>query len=135
MTTVFPAQDPKGDRLMIMPKTYHIMHRDTPVADVITENNMVISIIKYVKDSPMQPFCGITKASSRQAMTKRFYGFLESRCYENNRADLPYILKQAGLTSNNPYEWIHVCHGVTWEDFFWVRFDDEDIHWDDVRIR
>ena len=92
-------------------------------------------VIKYIEDSPMQPFCGITDASSRQAMTNRFFGFLESRCYENNRADLPYILKQAGLTSNNPYEWIHVCHGVTWEDFFWVRFDDEEIAWDDVRIR
>ena len=117
-------------------KLYHIMHRDTPVADVLTEeNNMVISITKFVKDSPMQPFSGVTEKTNRQALTKRFYDFLKDRCYEDNRADLEDILEEAGLTSNNPYEWVHVCHGVTWEDFFWVKFDDEDVCWDDVRVR
>ena len=87
---------------------FHIMCRDKLVADVVTaHNNLVISIRKYVEDSPIQPFWGDMEKSSRQAK----------------------------MTSNNPYEWVRVSHGVTYEDYFWIRFDDEEITWDDVKIR
>ncbi len=119
-----------------MSKVYHVMYMDIPVADVITEDdNIVVSITKFVEDSPMQPFCGITENSSRPAMTKRFYDFLKDRCYEDGRGNLKEILDAAGLSSNNPFEWVKVCHGVTWEDYFWVKFDDEDICFEDVKIR
>ena len=114
---------------------YHIMFRNTPVADVIREKYFVASIHKYVKDGPCQPFWGDMEKLSRQALTNRFYMFLKDRCYEDGRADLPVILEQAGLTSNNPYEFVRLSHGVTYEDFFWIKFDDEDIRWEDVRVR
>lgn len=115
---------------------FHIMCRDKLVADVVTaHNNLVISIRKYVEDSPIQPFWGDMEKASRQAKTMRFYRFLEGRCYEDSRADLQVILNQAKMTSNNPYEWVRVSHGVTYEDYFWIRFDDEEITWDDVKIR
>lgn len=116
---------------------YNIMYMDTLVAKVTTdENNMTISIEKYISDSPIQPLWGDFSKESKQSLTNRFYGFLKDRCYEDNRADLPVILKQAGLSSNNPYEWVKVSHGVTYEDFFWIRFEGEDnLTWNDVRVR
>ncbi len=115
---------------------YNVMYMDTLVAKVTTDsNNMTTSIEKYVPDSPMQPFWGDFRNASVQALTSRFYTFLKDRCYEDNRVDLPEILRQAGLSSNNPYEWVKVCHGVTYEDFFWVKFEGEDISWNDVRVR
>ena len=117
-------------------KVYHILNMDTPVADVVMgENNLVREIHKLVPDSPIQPFWGDVESVSPQVLTERFYNFLADRRYEDGRSDLPMILKQAGLDSNNPYEWVHICHGVTHEDFFWVRFDNEDIAWKDVKIR
>ncbi len=115
---------------------YHIMYMDTPVADVIMDGNGLVSrIVKYVPDSPMQPIWGDTGNMSKSALTNRFYVFLKSRCYEDSRADLPEILRQAGLESNNPYEWVRVSHGVTWEDFFWVKINEENLQWSDVRVR
>jgi hypothetical protein len=119
-----------------MSEIYHVMYMDTPVADVIRENDGLVSMIqKFVPDSPKQPFWGNTDEMSRQALTDRFYVFLKDRCYEDNRADLQNILKQAGLSLNNPYEWVKIAHGVTYEDFFWVKINDENLHWKDVNIR
>lgn len=112
------------------------MHMDILVAQVTTdENNMTTSIKKFVPDSSIQPFWGNMDDKSVPYLTNRFYRFLKDRCYEDCRANLPEILKQAGLTSNNPYEWVKVCHGVTYEDFFWVKFEGEDICWNDVKVR
>ena len=111
-------------------KVYHIMLMNILVADVyVDSNNRVIDIKKYVDDGPNQPFSGKNKS------TERFFAFLEDRCYENGRKDLPKILASVGLKSNNPYEWVKITHGVTYEDFFWIKFDGEDINWEDVKVR
>ena len=44
-------------------------------------------------------------------------------------------LERVGLSENNPWKWCRISHGVTYEDFFWIRFEDEDIQWKDVRVR
>ncbi len=108
---------------------YHIMFREQIVADVTTDdNNLVTNITKYVPDSPIQPFWGDFSNATPQAMTVRFYNFLKDRCYEDGRLDLPDILQLAGLETNDPYKWVRVSHGVTWEDFFWIRFDVQPTH-------
>lgn len=115
---------------------YHIMYKDDCVADVYTNNNNIVQkIIKYIPDSPKQPFWGETENMSKQYLTEKFYNFLKERCYEDGRADLDEILELAGMKENNPYKWVKVSHGVTYEDFFWLKFDDEIIKWEDVRVR
>ena len=114
---------------------YHIMFKDKVIADVTREKNLITKIQKYVPDSPIQPFWGQMENMSQQWLTTRFYKFLKDRCYEDGRADLPVILEQAGLENNNPYEFVKISHGVTYEDFFWIKFDDEEIKWDDVKVR
>ncbi len=117
-------------------KKYNIMYMNTVVADIkLNDKNMVESIIKYVKDSPMQPIWGDFTNATMQEMTRRFYVFIKDRCYEDCRVDLPRILEQAGMETNNPYEWIKISHGVTFEDFFWIKEDWEDLKWDDVKVR
>lgn len=109
---------------------YHIMDRDEPVIDIETDDkNKVIAFKKYRPDKPGQIFWG------SNITTERFFNFLKSRCYEDCRADLPDILEYHGLESNNPYEWNRITHGVTYEDFIWIRYDNEKIEWKDVRIR
>ncbi len=114
---------------------YHIMFKDTLVADVITnQNHMVQSIQTYVENGPTQPFWNVQNDSPAK-LTSRFYAFLKDRCYEDNRANLQDILHSVGLETNNPYEWIKISHGVTYEDFFWIRFEGESITWNDVKVR
>lgn len=110
---------------------YHIMNKDMQIIDIETDRlNRVISYHKYISDTPMQIFWG-------EVTTKRFYDFLKDRCYEDGRADLEDILRYHGLSSNNPYEWVRLTHGVTYEDFVWIKFDDDpkNIKWKDVNIR
>ena len=90
-----------------------------------------IILIVAVKDCTVifQPFSG------NILTVNRFYRFIKSRCYEDNRADLKEILKLSHLTSNNPYDFIQISHGVTYSDDFWIRFENEKLSWKDVKIR
>lgn len=110
--------------------SFTVMHQNKPVARVqISDDHRAVRIDKLVPDSIIQPFGG------NDLSIHRVYHFLKSRCYEDGRDDLPEILRQAGLQDNNPWEWNRITHGVTWEDDLWIRFEGEEIGWEDVRWR
>lgn len=109
---------------------YEILYKDIVVDEVFLpedKNNIVVT--KMVDNKMMQPF-NMAKISLSD-----FYAFIKSRCYEDERINLDKILDQAGLKDNNPYEWIKVTHGITWEDFFWIREKGENITWEEVKLR
>lgn len=107
-----------------------VMHRNTPVANVrVSDDRKEVNIQKLVPDSIMQPFGGTDLSLNR------VYNFLKSRCYEDNRSGLDEILVQANLTSNDPWKWNKITHGVTWEDELWIKYENEDLDWEDVRWR
>ncbi len=109
---------------------YHIMFRDTPVIDIVTDDmQRVVKYEKFVPDKPPQAFWG------DNINAKRLYDFLKGRCYEDSRPDLKEILAAHGLETNDPYRWCRKTHGVTYEDFYWIRYDDEDLTWEEVKIR
>lgn len=109
---------------------FTVMHMNEPVAVVeLSEDKRRVDIRKLVPDSVRQPFSG------NKLDLERVYSFLKSRCYEDGRSDLAKILDQAGLSYNNPWEWIKITHGVTYEDLFWIRFPGETILWEDVKVR
>ena len=106
------------------------MHKNQPVAEVkVSDNRQEVSIKKLIPDSVYQPFGGNNQS------IHRVYSFLKSRCYEDDRDGLDIILKQAGLTSNNPWEWNKITHGVMWDDFLWIKFENENLSWEDVQWR
>ena len=117
----------KGANFMIY--DFSVYFKDELVSDVHidTEKNET-SIKRYVL-GPKQPFM-----CDRQDIYY-IYDFLESRCFENGRPDLPKILAAHGLTENNPYEWCRKTHGVMYNDFWWIKFPGETIKWDDVKVR
>lgn len=107
---------------------FTVMHRNDPVARVeVSDDHKEARVEKYIPDSIIQPFSG------SDLSINRVYQFLKNRCYEDGRQGLKEILLQAGLSTNDPWEWNKVTHGVTWEDDLWIKFDDEDIIWETVR--
>lgn len=109
---------------------FTVMHKDEPVAIVeLSEDKRKVNIRKLIPDGIRQPFSG------NKLDLERVYNFLKNRCYEDGRADLDEILGQEGLTYNNPYKWVKITHGVTYEDLFWIRFPGESLTWEDVRVR
>ena len=109
---------------------FTVLHMDEPVAYVwVSEDHKQVKIDKLIPDCFKQPFCG------DRLDIFRIYQFLKSRCYEDGRGDLKEILAQAEMTSNNPWEWVKHSHGVTYEDFWWVRFPGEQLTWENVKVR
>lgn len=117
----------------VMPQdqtVYHIMYLNEIVAIVkLSLDKKHIEYTKVKEDGVYQPFSG------DKLDLERFYRFIKSRCYEDNRADISNILKIMNLKSNNPYEVIEITHGVTFEDFFWIKKDYENLKWEDVKVR
>ncbi len=108
---------------------FSIMYKDEKVADILIRGNRKISIAKYTNEYYKQPFL------SSKINLFYIYDFIQSRCYEDQRADLKRILDQAGLTHNDPWSWIKLTHGVTYDDFWWIKFPGETLSWEDVKIR
>lgn len=109
---------------------FTIMYRNEAVAEVlISDDKKRVEIKKLISDSLRQPLSG------NKLDLERIYDFLKGRCYEDGRADLPEILGQAGLVSNNPWLWMRITHGVTYDDMFWIKFPGEHLRWEDVKVR
>ena len=108
---------------------FSVLFKDEVVADVHMDTDKNESSIKRYQLSPKQPFM-----CDRQDIPYIFM-FLESRCFDNGRPDLPDILEAHGMTENNPYEWNRKTHGVMYNNFWWLRFPGEHLQWDDVKVR
>lgn len=60
---------------------------------------------------------------------------LALRCFERGRADINEKLKAIGVSSYNPYEIIKKTHGVSYNDFIWIRFPGETLTSADVLVK
>ena len=111
-----------------MDYNFTVFHQNTPVARVlVSDDHKNVLIEKLVPDGIMQPFGG------NKLNIERVYDFLKGRCYEDGYVGLEEVLERYNMSSNNPWEWNRKTHGITWEDFFWIKFDGEDISWEDIR--
>jgi hypothetical protein len=59
--------------------------------------------------------------------------FIKERCFEECNGNAKMFLEDMGLSAYNPWEIVKITHGVMLEDFVWIRFDGEDLKWNDVK--
>ncbi len=60
---------------------------------------------------------------------------LKLRCLEEGRPDINEWLKYRGLNSYNPLEIVRKTHGVSFNDYIWIRFPGENLRAEDVLVR
>ena len=60
---------------------------------------------------------------------------LKLRCLEEGRPDINEWLKYRGLSSYNPLEIVRKTHGVSYNDYIWIRFPGENLRAEDVLVR
>lgn len=106
---------------------FQIMWKNEEVAAIETFPDTDAVTIKRSPDYPL--FLNNT------VDRRRIYEFVKSRCVEESRADIKEILEAMNLDEYNPWKMIRITHGVDWDDFYWVRFEGEDLKWEDVRVR
>lgn len=67
----------------------------------------------------------------RQAME-----FLEHRCVPRTRIGINELLrKKYKLKEYDPLQICKQTHGVSMSDYIWVKFNDEETTWNDVKLR
>lgn len=66
---------------------------------------------------------------------KKLEEFLCSRLPDRRRKDMDRILKNYGLTYFNPYDMCRKSHGRNMTDFVWIKYDDEELKFNDIRLR
>ena len=78
---------------------------------------------------------GLTRMLAPDRITlETYYTFLEGRVISKEREDLDIWLERWGLIEWDPEMICTVTHGTKITDRTWLKFDDEDVKYDDVRI-
>lgn len=66
---------------------------------------------------------------------KNYERFLCTRLPDKTRDDIDDILKNYGLREFQPVKMCRLSHGRNMTDFLWLRFDDEHVTFDDIKLR
>ena len=61
----------------------------------------------------------------------------EDRCFPRERVNCKDILRRLGLDCYEPELICRKTHGMQFDDFFWIKFDndEESLCWDDIKLR
>lgn len=57
---------------------------------------------------------------------------LESRCWQRDCRNIDRYLEKLDVKYYDPLEIVKKTHGVSYNDFFWFRFNGEELTWKDV---
>lgn len=110
-----------------MDLVFDVFWRDEKTGHVEIKNNTLIKNECYTDDL-LKCACGRIKDYINMT------GYLKTRimCRERWTAEM---LADIGLQEYNFFEILKRTHGVDVDDFTWFRFEDEEITWNDVKVR
>ena len=108
-----------------------IMNKDNPILDV--KYDLTTAESKWLGEKHIKiPRNMYPDEISIDAI----YEFCESRQPPRTRVDIYRILREKyELMDYLPMQMCEKSHGITMEDFLWMKFADEDITYEDVRVR
>ncbi len=109
---------------------FYWMMKDEVYAHIVVECDTRRVICTEYRKQTLEQFFG-----KRPHTIEYLYKIFESRCIDRNRPDLKDFLDYYGLKEYNAYEFCLKTHGVSTQDFFWIKWADETITWDDVKVR
>ena len=95
----------------------------------VSVNNSKVHVSRYILHPVRQIF------SSDNISRNQLNEVLKLRCLEEGRVDIQSKLKAWGLNEYNPLEIVKKTHGVSFNDYIWIRFPGENITAEDVLVR
>lgn len=103
----------------------------TSVTIQTCNGKQTVSIKNYTDDLVDRLF-GINENPTIEDLNKA----LEERCFPRTRYNCKEVLKHLDLPFYDPMMIIRKTHGVFFDDFMWIRFEDEpNLKWKDVRCK
>lgn len=108
-----------------------IMNKDNPILDV--KYDLTKAESKWLGEKHIK----IPRGMFPENITvKNISAFCESRQPPRTRVDIDRILREKyDMREYLPMQMCKKSHGITMADFLWIKFDDEDITYEDVRVR
>lgn len=108
-----------------------IMNKDNPILDV--KYDLTKAESKWLGEKHIK----IPRGMFPENITvKNISAFCESRQPPRTRVDIDRILKEKyDMREYLPMQMCKKSHGITMSDFLWMKFDDEEIMYEDVRVR
>lgn len=115
-------------RKIINSYTFEVYWKDEITARVYVKEKDVI--VSRFTEHPLKQLFAENKMTRYQLNR-----ILELRCWDRGRADINDLLKNIGLTEYNPQEIVRKTHGVSFNDYIWIRFPGEKLTSKDVLVR
>lgn len=108
---------------------FDIYFRNEKTGRVEIVNNKLVRNDVYIKEHVIaKHLCPNSKTVESVLDILKDRVLCEQRCDET-------MLRLMGLKEYNVYDILRNTHGVDSDDYLWIKFDCEDITWDDVKVR
>ncbi len=117
-----------NSRKIINNYTFEVYWKDEITARVYVKGHDVT--VSRFTDHPLKQIFAEKKMTRYQLNQ-----ILELRCWERGRADINELLENIGLSEYNPQEIVRKTHGVSFNDYIWIRFPGEKLTSRDVLVR
>lgn len=118
-------------RCLLLEKLLRYMHKDKLVTKIwYDESNRTVHIENFTDDLIICAF-GINENPTYED----FEAFSEYRCMPKTRFDLKYVLNKLDIPFWEPWILIRYNHGLMYNDYNWIMFEDEEVNYNDIKIR
>lgn len=107
--------------------SFDYMKKDDIIAKVTVSDDNIVSVINYTDNIVDRPFGTCINPTLNDLDNL----FLE-RCFPSARFNAKQVL-QGKLYGYDPLRIIHDTHGILVDDYYWIRFANEDLCWNDVK--
>jgi hypothetical protein len=113
---------------MLTNYSFEVLWKDEITARVSVEQDKVR--VERFCEHPLRQIFASDKMT-RYQLNK----ILSMRCFDEGRSDAREKLNALGLTDYVPYEIVKRTHGVSYNDYIWIRFPGEKLCAADVMVR
>lgn len=107
---------------------FEVLYKDTVAAEV--EMHPKKTYIRRFDSCPVHYLFPAEEMDTYGALE-----ILEGRCFPRNRENIDELLKRLGIKHYHPLDIIRKTHGLMRNDYVWIRFEGENLTYDDVKIR
>lgn len=107
---------------------FQVLWRDKVTADVEIVDNK--AHIKKYDTNPIRRLFPYEETDAYHVVS-----ILEGRCWPRNRVNIDELLKACGLETYDVMGIIRATHGRMYNDQVWIRFEGEDLTYEDMDLR
>ena len=109
-----------------------VMMKDNPMLSIELDG---LNIRSTIINEEAREHLGLKAILPESINIKVFDAWLRYRLPDPTRDDIDLILKKYDVPDFLPYQMCKKSHGIRIQDFFWIKWEGEQVTYNDIRIR